>query len=35
MAVALLSDARQLASTDVAIAVVKTRTRRQFAGVPI
>jgi hypothetical protein len=35
LASALLSDARKLASPDLAIAVVETRTCRQLAGVPI
>ena len=35
LAVALLNDARQLASTDLAIAVAETKTCRQLAGVPI
>ena len=35
LASALLSDARTLASTDLAIAVLETKTCRQLAGVPI
>jgi hypothetical protein len=35
LAAALLSDARKLASTDLAIAVLETKTCRQVAGVPI
>jgi hypothetical protein len=35
LASALLSDTRALASTDLAIAVLETKTCRQLAGVPI
>jgi len=35
LASALLSDTRTLASTDLAIAVLETKTCRQLAGVPI
>jgi hypothetical protein len=35
LAVALLDDAHQLASTDLAIAVVDTKTCRQLAGLPV
>jgi hypothetical protein len=35
LAAALVSDARQLASTDLAIAVLDTKTCRQLAGVPV
>jgi hypothetical protein len=35
LATDLLIDARKLASTDLAIAVLETKTCRQLAGVPI
>jgi hypothetical protein len=35
LAAAVLSDARDLASTDLAIAVLDTKTCRQLAGVPV